>query len=76
MMEAAMTNAREVLEIMRGVAKSRIEMLNDGITFYDDEKRNYYRSEYGKKLDAINRLIRRFSLQLVHSKESLESKND
>ena len=71
-----MTNAREVLEIMRGVAKSRIEMLNDGITFYDDEKKNYYRSEYGKKLDDINRLIRRFSLQLVHSKESLESKND
>ena len=71
-----MTNAKEVLEIMRGVAKSRIEMLNDGTTFYNDEKKDYYRSEYGKKLDAINRLIRQFSMQLVHTKGPSESKNE
>lgn len=70
-----MTDTREVLEIMRGVARSRIEMLNDGTTFYDDEKKHYYRIEYGKKLEAINRLIRRLSLQLVQSKELSETKD-
>lgn len=65
-----MADAREVLELMRGVAKNRIDMLNNGITFYDEGKKDYYRSEYRKKLETIDKLIRRFSLRLVHVKDS------
>lgn len=67
-----MANAKEVLEIMRDVAKARIEMLSTGVTFYDEEKKNFYMQEYVKKLEDIERLIRRFSLRLVHSKARRE----
>lgn len=62
-----MTDAKEVLELMRTVAKSRIHMLSSGITFYEPQKKAFYLNEYGKKLDEIERLIRRYSLRLVHS---------
>lgn len=65
-----MADAREVLELMRSVAKSRIHMINNGITFYDARKKAFYLAEYGKKLEEIDRLIRRYSLRLVHSTSS------
>ncbi|SNB45725.1 hypothetical protein [Geobacter sp. DSM 9736] len=64
-----MADAKEVLELMRNVARSRLDMLNNGVTFYDEGKKAFYAGEYRKKLDEIDRLIRRFSLKLVHSKE-------
>lgn len=63
-----MADAKEVLEIMKEVAKSRIGMLKDGITFYDNEKKAYYLQEYERKLRDIERLIRRLNLRLVHSR--------
>ncbi len=64
-----MAEAKEVLEIMKEVAKSRIEMLKEGITFYDNEKKAFYLQEYEKKLRDIERLIRRLNLRLVHSRK-------
>jgi hypothetical protein len=62
-----MTDAKEVLVIMKDVAKSRIQMLKDGVTFHDAAKREYYLQEYEKKLRDIEQLIRRFNLRLVYS---------
>ncbi len=67
-----MADAREVLEIMKEVARSRIEMLKEGVTFYDDEKKAFYLQEYEKKLQDIERLIRRLNLRLVHSRKDGE----
>ena len=64
-----MADAKEVLEIMKEVAKSRIDMLKEGITFYDSEKKAFYLQEYEKKLRDIERLIRRLNLRLVHSRK-------
>ncbi|KAF0220068.1 MAG: hypothetical protein FD174_1513 [Geobacteraceae bacterium] len=64
-----MAEAKEVLEIMKEVAKSRIEMLKEGITLYDNEKKAFYLQEYEKKLRDIERLIRRLNLRLVHSRK-------
>lgn len=68
-----MADAGEVLEMMRGVARTRIEMLNSGITFHNDVKKNFYRNEYNKKLEAIDKLIRRVSLRLIHAKDAPSS---
>jgi len=62
-----MTDAKEVLVIMKDVAKSRIQMLKDGVTFHDAAKREYYLQEYERKLRDIEQLIRRFNLRLVYS---------
>lgn len=60
-----MADAREVLEMMREVARIRISMLRDGVTFYEDDRRSYYLQQYEEKLKQIDGLIRRFSIRLV-----------
>lgn len=67
MREDTMADAKEVLEMMREVARSRIDMISNGITLYNDEKKAFYLDEYGKKLQDIERLIRKYSLRLVHT---------
>ncbi len=62
-----MADAKEVLIIMKDMAKSRIRMLQDGVTFHDSAKREYYLHEYEKKLQDIEQLIRRMNLRLVYS---------
>lgn len=60
-----MADAREVLEMMREVARTRISMLRDGVTFYDSDRRSYYLQQYEEKLRQIEGLIRRISIRLV-----------
>ncbi|HTY20081.1 MAG TPA: hypothetical protein VMC44_00460 [Geobacteraceae bacterium] len=62
-----MADSREVLTMMKEVAKSRIDMLRDGVTFHDAAKREYYLREYEKKLRDIEQLIRRLNMRLVYS---------
>jgi|WetSurMetagenome_2_1015567.scaffolds.fasta_scaffold92432_2 hypothetical protein len=62
-----MADTKEVLVMMKDVAKTRIQMLKDGVTFHDAAKREYYLREYEKKLRAIEQLIRRLNLRLVYS---------
>ncbi|HEX9023008.1 MAG TPA: hypothetical protein VF799_04125 [Geobacteraceae bacterium] len=62
-----MADAKEVLVIMKDVAKTRIQMLRDGVTFHDSTKREYYLHEYERKLQDIEQLIRRLNLRLVYS---------
>ena len=62
-----MADSREVLTMMKEVAKSRIDMLREGVTFHDAAKREYYLREYEKKLRDIEQLIRRLNMRLVYS---------
>ena len=62
-----MAETKEVLVMMKDVAKTRIQMLKDGVTFHDAAKREYYLREYEKKLRDIEQLIRRLNLRLVYS---------
>ena len=62
-----MADTNEVLTMMKEVAKSRIQMLREGVTFHDAAKREYYLREYEKKLRDIEQLIRRLNLRLVYS---------
>jgi hypothetical protein len=65
-----MADAKEVLVMMKDVAKTRIRMLKDGVTFHDAAKREYYLREYEKKLRDIEQLIRRLNLRLVYSSKN------
>jgi hypothetical protein len=67
MEDIAMADTQEVLTMMKDVAKSRIQMLRDGVTFHDAAKREYYLQEYERKLRDIEQLIRRLNLRLVYS---------
>lgn len=60
-----MADAREVLEMMREVARTRISMLREGVTFHETERRDYYLREYEEKLRQTEQLIRRISIRLV-----------
>lgn len=60
-----MADAREVLEMMREVARTRISMLREGVTFYEPEQKSFYLREYEEKLRQIEQLIRRISIRLV-----------
>lgn len=71
-----MADAREVLEMMREVARSRISMLRDGITFYDNDRRDHFLREYEEKLKQIDRLIRRLSIRLVGERTGEEREDD
>ncbi len=62
-----MADAKEVLVMMKDVAKTRIQMLRDGVTFHDSTKREYYLHEYERKLQDIEQLIRRMNMRLVYS---------
>ena len=50
---------------MRDMAKSRIQMLKEGVTFHDNEKKAYYLQEYESKVRDLDQEIRRLSLRLV-----------
>lgn len=63
-----MADAREVLEMMRDVARMRISMLRDGVTFYEGDRKNFYLQQYEEKLSQIDRLIRKLSIRLVGGK--------
>jgi hypothetical protein len=63
----AMADTKEVLVMMKDVAKTRIQMLKDGVTFHDTAKREYYLGEYERKLRDIEHLIRRLNIRLVYS---------
>ncbi|HBG04678.1 MAG: hypothetical protein A2075_20380 [Geobacteraceae bacterium GWC2_58_44] len=60
-----MSDMKESLIMMRDMAKSRIQMLKDGITFHDDAKKAFYLREYESKLRELDHQIRRLSLTLV-----------
>lgn len=65
-----MTDAREVLETMKKVAKIRIKMLKEGTTFHSKQKQAFYLKEYESKVREIEELIRRINIRLVYSKGS------
>jgi hypothetical protein len=67
-----MADAREVLETMKTVAKMRIEMLREGITFHSKSRQAYYLQEYEDKLREIEELLRRMNIRLVYSKGAVE----
>jgi hypothetical protein len=60
-----MADAREVLEMMREVARTRIDMLKNGVTFHDEPNRLYYLQEYQDRLSKIEDIIRRQSIRIV-----------
>lgn len=62
---ATVSDMKESLTMMRDMAKSRIQQLNDGITFHDEYKRAYYLREYESKVRDLDQQIRRLSLRLV-----------
>ncbi|GFO54508.1 hypothetical protein GMSM_15150 [Geomonas sp. Red276] len=62
-----MSDLKESLVMMREMAKSRIQMLQEGVTFHEESKKSYYLREYEAKLRELDIQIRRMSLKLVHS---------
>ena len=62
-----MADTKEVLIMMKDVAKTRIQMLKEGVTFHDAAKREYYLREYERKLSDIEHLIRRLNIRLVYT---------
>ena len=60
-----MSDMKESLSMMRDMAKERIQMLKDGVTFYSDERKAYYLREYESKVRELDQEIRRLSLRLV-----------
>lgn len=58
-------DARQVLEMMRWVARTRISHLRENVTFHDNDRRNYYLRQYEERLAQIERLIRHMSIALV-----------
>lgn len=67
--EVHMSEMREALDKMRDVAKSRIAMLEGGITFHDAARRKYYLLEYKDKVKKIDEIIRRANIHLVTGKK-------
>jgi hypothetical protein len=57
-----MDNLKESLEKMRDMVASRIEMLLEGTTFYDETKKAYYLQEYRSKLRDLDQQILSLSL--------------
>ena len=60
-----MSDIKESLSMMREMARSRVQMLKEGVTFHDDGKRTFYLGEYEAKLRELDQLIRRHSMRLV-----------
>ena len=71
-----MADAREVLETMRTVARIRIGMLREGVTFHSKARQAYYLREYEEKLREIEQLIRRMNISLVYSKGTAGNENN
>lgn len=66
----ATAHIKESLEIMRDMVASRIEMLQEGVTFYNDQKKAYYLQEYRTKLRELDQLILSLSLSLIRPEDS------
>ncbi|MBI5656430.1 MAG: hypothetical protein GJT30_03365 [Geobacter sp.] len=60
-----MADAREVLEMMRQVAKMRLELLEQGTTFHSPHRAAFYLQEYRERLATIEKLIRQISIHIV-----------
>jgi transposase InsO family protein len=61
------SDLKESLCQMREMAKSRIQMLKEGVTFHDDQKKAFYLREYESKVKELDQQIRRLTLKLVPS---------
>lgn len=61
----AVAHMKESLETMRDMVVSRIEMLQEGVTFYNEQKKAYYLQEYRTKLRELDQLILSLSLSLI-----------
>jgi hypothetical protein len=64
-----MADAKEVLDMMRETAMTRIRMLKEGVTFHDNARRAYYLQQYEEKVRAIDQLNRRIAIRLVRPGE-------
>jgi hypothetical protein len=62
-----MSDMKDSLTMMRDMAMSRIQMLKEGVTFHDDDKKSFYLNEYEGKIRDLDIMIRRHSMKLVHS---------
>lgn len=60
-----MSDMKEALIMMRQMARERIEMLNNGVTLYDNERKEYYLKEYEAKVRDLDIEIRRLGLKVV-----------
>lgn len=58
---------KESLSMMRDMAKSRIQMLKEGVTLHDDDRKTFYLMQYESKLRELDQQIRRLSLRLVRT---------
>lgn len=58
------------LEKMRDMVVTRIAMLQEGVTFYTDDKKNYYLHEYESKLRDLDQQILSLSLIVNQADES------
>jgi uncharacterized protein with PhoU and TrkA domain len=63
--EATVSDMKESLGMMRDMARFRIQMLKEGVTFHNDDKKAYYLREYESKVRDLDHQIRRLSLRLV-----------
>jgi hypothetical protein len=71
-----MSDELQILEMMREVARSRIDLLKRGVTFHDGQSRVYYLHEYEEKLRRIEELIRRKNIRLVRSTRDVTDMDD
>lgn len=62
-----MSDIKEALEMMREVARIRIDMLQNGVTLHDEPRRSFYLTEYREKLKKIEDIIRRMNIRLIRS---------
>jgi hypothetical protein len=59
------SDMKESLVMMREMAKSRIQMLKEGVTFHTEEKKAFYLQEYQAKVRELDDQIRRLTLRVV-----------
>ena len=64
-----MSDMKEALIMMRQMARERIDMLNNGVTLYDNERKEYYLKEYEAKVRELDIEIRRLGLKVVRPQQ-------
>jgi Na+/phosphate symporter len=65
--EENVSEMKESLVMMRDMAKSRIQMLKEGVTFHNDDKKAYYLKEYEARVRELDQQIRRLTLRVVRT---------
>lgn len=60
--EVTVADLKESLEEMREMVLSRIRMLQDGTTFYDEAKKSHYLGEYRSRLRDLDLQLLSLSL--------------